>query len=311
MSKKQSIKKRKYDLPLDKKAGTGFILWIIALMTFLCALALSGSFLLSDLAQKWENGLSGQGTVEIKAQLKEKDGAPVIDEAGQLAIKGQVIELLKSEDAISSYQELRPQDIKDLINPWFEVLLENDQLMKEFPLPLLIAIEVDTTKSFNKVLFQQKLKSISSDVYLDTHEEWLNHMVMLTYKIRLVAFILSLIIGSTAIVAVIGAVKSRLSMHFSDIELLHLMGASDDYVAKQFSKHSALMTLQGCAIGAFVLIAVIASFIFLQHEGEDLIPMLRLDVMHWIALLLLPIIGGSIAYFTAGATTKKFLKRLP
>lgn len=311
MSKKSIIKKRKYDLPLDKKAGTGFILWIIALMTFLCALALAGSFLLSDLAQKWEKGLSGQGTIEIKAQLRQENGIPVVDDAGQHALKGRVIELIKSEDSIASYQELRPQDIKELINPWFEVLLDNDELINQFPLPLLIAIEVDAEKQFNTDIFQRKLKAISPDVYLDTHEEWLNHMVLLTYKIRLIAFALSLIIGATAIVAVIGAVKSRLSMHFTDIELLHLMGASDDYIAKQFSKHSAIMTLQGCVLGAFILIIAIWGIITFQSKGEDLIPVLHLTFIHWFTLFMLPVLGSLVAYTTAGMTTKKFLKRMP
>ena len=44
--------RRVYDLPLNRASGTGFLVLLIALMTFLAMLALSASFALSAMTTR-------------------------------------------------------------------------------------------------------------------------------------------------------------------------------------------------------------------------------------------------------------------
>ena len=46
-----------YDLPLQRDVTGRFLPWIIALMVYLAILALAGSMVLSDMAQRWDKGL--------------------------------------------------------------------------------------------------------------------------------------------------------------------------------------------------------------------------------------------------------------
>jgi cell division transport system permease protein len=56
--------KRRYDLPLNKGSGTGFLVILIALMTFLGMLALASSFALSAMTARWSSGLENRLTIE-------------------------------------------------------------------------------------------------------------------------------------------------------------------------------------------------------------------------------------------------------
>ena len=62
--------KRKYDLPLNKGVGRHFLKVLIALMSILAIFALSASFALSEMTQRWESGLENKATVEVPAEDK-------------------------------------------------------------------------------------------------------------------------------------------------------------------------------------------------------------------------------------------------
>ncbi|MBI2234772.1 MAG: permease, partial [Micavibrio aeruginosavorus] len=71
MAKERTIgraEKRRYDLPLNKGAGTAFLVTLIGLMTFLAMLALTSSFTLSAMTQRWTSGLENRITIEIPTQ---------------------------------------------------------------------------------------------------------------------------------------------------------------------------------------------------------------------------------------------------
>lgn len=307
------LRKKRYDLPLHKKEGTGFILWVIALMTFLCAMTLAGSFFLSNLTKTWEEGLKGQMTIEVKAQINQQGDDIRMDTALQKEIETSVLALIKNDYPRLIARPIPEADILTMIAPWFGMMEDDENLSETFPIPTLIALEIPPqTPPIDTASFEEKLRDISPDIHLDTHEQWLGDMVQLTHKIRNIGYLLALVIGITTMVAVAGASRSRLSMHFTDIELLHLIGANDDYIAKQFSRHATLMTFEGCMVGAIMALSSLWLVTHFQTPDEAaLIPALNLSIFDWAALASLPALGCGIAFITSRFTTLSFLKRLP
>src|SRR5690606_39799746 len=59
--------KRRYDLPLSGSSSNNFLRLLIALMTVLGMLALSASFALSAMTDRWSGGLQDKVSVEIPA----------------------------------------------------------------------------------------------------------------------------------------------------------------------------------------------------------------------------------------------------
>ena len=60
--------KRKYDLPLNNDESSRFLILLITLMTFLAVMALSFSFALGGLIDRWSSGLENKVTIEIPAE---------------------------------------------------------------------------------------------------------------------------------------------------------------------------------------------------------------------------------------------------
>ena len=47
--------KRIYDLPLNKSEGTGFLVLLISLMSFLACISLTASFALDEVGRRWSS----------------------------------------------------------------------------------------------------------------------------------------------------------------------------------------------------------------------------------------------------------------
>ena len=60
-----AFRQGRYDLPLNKDEGTNFLRLLIALMSFLAAVALAGNFALNSMTQRWSSGLENKLTIEI------------------------------------------------------------------------------------------------------------------------------------------------------------------------------------------------------------------------------------------------------
>lgn len=302
----------RYDLPLHKKAGTGFILWVIALMTFLCAMTLAGSFMLSNLTSSWEQGLQGQLTIEIRPNTENTN------------LADDVITSITTRYSSVTATAIDQSEFMDMLSPWIgeKNSASTDDLLKDFPLPTLIAVATEQNITDNdKVIFNQDLRSgvlendlkkIDTSITIDTHETWLNHLINMSHKIRNLGYLIAFIIGATTIAAVAGASRSRITMNQDDIELLHLIGASDHYIAKQFSRHSAIMTLEGACVGLFMALSALF-FIENFHNENAATLSVNLDVqwMDWLVLIALPFIGAFIAYITTEFNARRFLRKLP
>lgn len=305
--------KRKYDIPLHKKAGTGFVLWTIVLMTFLCATTLCGSFFLTNITNNMEANLTGQLTIEIKAQLTPSDTGLEIDKKAQDELADKVLALIQNNYPGVVAKRLDNDYVIGLIEPWLGVIENIPEMENAFPIPTLIAVEVIDTSKARLETLQQDLKAISSDVYLDKHERWLDGILMITNRVKNIGFFFAVLIGATALIAISGASRARLTMHFAEIELLHLMGAFDSYISRQFAKHSSKMAFEGAFVGTALCLGTAFVLMFAEKPNQDDILDfdLHLEIYQWIAIGFIPVFAGIISYISADITTKNFLKRLP
>lgn len=297
-------RKGRYDLPLNQSAGTHFLVLLVALMTFLAMMALVATMFLSGVTHHWSSGLENRLTVEIPA-LKEDGKIREQVEIGNLATK--VSQKLNKNPNIKSHEVLKEEQINELVSPW----LGDDVVLDDIPLPGLISVHLQIRDKEKLDKLQKELKTIAPDIRIDTHESWLGDILRLAGTLKLSAFITTLIIGLTTVTAIAGAIRSRMAEHKADIELLHLMGASDLYITRQLQKHAVTLTIKGSLAGLIggVLILMVLSLI--GGKGSGLLPGLSLSSIQMIVLALLPIAAGVIASYTARFTVLRVLGQMP
>ncbi|MBP2297756.1 cell division protein FtsX [Azospirillum picis] len=287
------------DLPLAVDPSARFLGWITALMVFLAVLASAGAMLVSDMARRWDNGLAGGLTVQV-APLP---GAPVtpLDERAEAALT-----VLRASPGIRSAVLLSGGEIAHLLEPWLGPEAADPLL----PMPRLI--DVVTDGPVDVAALRLRLASAAPGATLDDHAVWLADLRSFAGAVRLVALGVVVMIGAAAVATVVFAVRTGLAIHRPVVELLHLMGATDRYVSRQFERHVVAMSLRGGSIG--LLLA--GGALFGLHRASQglrasMLPDLALASWQWAALLLVPLALALLALVTARWTVLRTLGSMP
>ena len=307
MSKK-IFKKYGYDISLDEGVGAHLISWVTGLMVFFVTLALVIDFSLSSITHDWVTGLSGTLTVEIKPPLSSKEEGTISLENRKKFDNNiqKILTLLKNNTAVSKARLLSEKEIKKLIEPW----MGESITLKGLPLPALIDVKLSPDANIKNL--QNTLKMLDPPVTIDNHIDTLNDVKTLINTITLFMLLLTGVIMILAVVAISGIVRSKMLIHQGEVETLHLIGAGDEYIARQFRRHTLRGTLKGALYGLVcTLITLFVIGYITRTVGDNIFPRPHLTLSQWTVLLLLPITAGSlIAHLTAQATVLKELSRL-
>lgn len=298
-------KTRTYDLPLNKGSGGAFLKMLMGLMTILALFALSASFALSEMTERWSSSLTNKATIEIPAEGENGD---ILSQDAINQAADRILSFLQSHPQVESVEIMPQNEIQELLSPW----LGDDITIDNVPLPGILSVSFKKDSDVNFETLQARLKNYGDHVRLDTHQKWLADLLAFTGALNFSALLLSTLIGVATIVAVSGAVQARMAIFREELELLHLMGAGDDYIAKQLQRHSFLSCLQGSAIGAVIgFILLFFTSLALRQKEINLLPEFSLSLMQISTLILLPLIISLLALFTARKTVLRVLSKMP
>jgi cell division transport system permease protein len=294
---------RRRDIPLDRDGSARFLPWVIALMVYLAALAMSGALVLSGALTHWNNGLSGTLTVAIPAPSTPQgdDGVPA------------ALAVLKQTPGVIEVTALDQTATARLVEPWLGAGVSAEDL----PLPHLIDVHTDSDRTIDLAALRTQLAAAAPGAVLDDHRMWLDRLRGLVLSVEATALAIVSLIGAAAVLTVVFTTRAGLAVHRDVIELLHLMGARDRYIAAQFQREALRLGFTGGVLG--VILAVLTIFALGQAaaapaafaHGLALLPSLRLEPWHWAALGAMPVAAALIAMLTARFTVLGSLARMP
>ena len=291
------------DIPLRREGTVRILPWLIAPMAYLVALSLAGMLALHGVLQGWDRGLAGTMTVELP---------PARDATGDKAL-AQVLSLLRATPGVTSAEPIDRDAESKLLEPFLGTAVAPDELQ----LPRLIDLRIATGASFNLRTLRAKLATAAPGAVLDDHRLWLDRLYDLALSVEATGLAIVAMVAAASVLTVIFTTRAGLAVHHDVIELLHLMGARDLYIARQFENEAMRLGLgggiAGVALAALTLwglgYAAAATAVF--GEEAKLLPDLRLVLWQWGALALLPILTGFAAMLTARFTVLRALGRMP
>ena len=293
---------RRIELPLGGDANRRFIPLIVGAMVYLAALALAGTFALDGTIRQWSDNLRGALTVQLPGVAQEPEG----DEA-QARIDAAVGLLLETTGVLSATALPHAQS-QALLEPW----LGAGDLPTDLPIPIIVDVSVDTGARINYEDLGQRLEEVVPGARINDNGVFLSRLVTLARVIQLVGLVVVLIVAIAAVSIVVFATRAGMTSHRDTIELLHLIGARDNYIARRFVTHALSYGLTGGLLG-LALAAITLAALALAARGVDqaLLPRLSLDLTAWVALLCVPLASALIAMITARMTVLRALRRLP
>lgn len=294
---------RRSDLPLKDDATSRFLPWLVAPMVFLCAVALAGTVVLSGLIGRWERDVSGTLTVEIAAAPGEASESA--EKTRQLV--EQAVKLLSDTAGVVQAHALTQDQLVALLAPW----LGNSDLLREMPLPALIDVTVRPDNPPDLEVLSKRLSEAVPGASLDDHRIWLNRLIDLSRAIEWLSIGIVVLIGGVTSATVVYATRTGLAVHREVIEVLHLIGATDDYIARQFADRAFTLGLRGGLIGLVLTGPFLAVFNLVGRRLQGgLLVDLSLPALGWGLVALLPAAAALLAMLTARITVHRSLGRV-
>lgn len=287
------------DLPLAEDASGRFLALIMAVMVYLAILALSGAMALSGMAARWERGLTGVLTVQIAHQAPP--GAPTLSLRTEAALA-----LLRQTPGIARAEPVNQETVNRLLDPWI-----GEALLGDLPLPALIDVHPDPAVLLDVPGLGRRLAEEAPGARLDNHAAWLADLRKLSGTAEAIAVLVVVLVGAAGIGTVTYTVRTGLALHQGVVELLHIIGATDAYVARQFQAHVQDLALRGGLVG-FVLGggSLIAARFAVGSTLGPLLPVLSLSFLQWALLAVVPLLATVLAVVTARWTVLRILSGL-
>lgn len=294
---------RRSDLPLKGDATSRYLPWLIAPMVFLSAVALASAFILNGLIGRWDRDVSGTLTIEVATA--PGDAAEAAEPTRQRV--EQVLRILDGTPGISSARALSQEQLIALMAPW----LGTSDVLKDLPLPALIDVTVKEDANLDVDALAQTISKMVPGASLDDHRRWLDRLIGLSRSIEWLAIGIVTLIGLVTTATVYYATRTGMAIHREVIEVLHVIGAPDAYIADQFAHRAFVLGLKGGLLGLMLTLPILGGIAFATHKMQGgFLADLSLPWTGIAAVLALPVVSALLAMLTSRMAAYGALARM-
>lgn len=283
-------------LDLARGSGRMHLRGICAAAAFLACLALAFAICADALAQRLRAELGEALTIEVSAGD---------DQEARVAA---ALARLRAAPGVADAQRLPPERLRSLLAPW----LGDEQAVAGLPLPALIELRLAPGGDFPRAALEAELGAEVPGLAFDDHAAWRGSLLRLGLAATLLSGAVLLAVCLAGIAAVALATHARLSTRRDQVEILHLMGASDGLVAAELAADAAWLGASGAACGVALAGALLAGAATIAGPlPPGTLPMPAPPLAAW-ALLALPVPAAALlAAATAAWAARSALRRMP
>ncbi len=271
------------------------LLFVLTVLCCLASLSVIGALAAGRAAEGWKAQLVGSATVVVRASERESADAAAARAAEAMAgVKG-----------VTEARALEREKAEALVKPF----LGPDPLPADLPVPRLVAVELNRKAPATAAALEAALKAAGVDATVDDHSLWTRQIMRAGALARWVAASLFALILAAAAALIAFATRQGLATRDDLVTVLHLAGATDAFIARQFQARFARMAAFAGFWGA-VLAALAAAGIRLYAQDQTVAALLPVEWTDLIAPLPCPFIAALIAAVTARLTAEAALKRM-
>lgn len=286
--------------PLLPEAGAGgtSLTAVIAVMSFLATLSLAAFILIAGAAGAWTSELKSALTVQVKGA-----DAAVIAQRVETALG-----VLESTDGVLSAQALTPEESARLLEPW----LGKGNVGAYLNIPAIIEVKISDEARRDLDLLRTRLDAAAPGAVIDDHGEWHQRLSNAARSGQALAFaVFTLVMGAAVAIAAFAA-RAGLSANSEIVSLLHLVGATDGFIAGQVQRRFLVLGVRGSAVGllgALLALGLASLALRAGGGGGDFLPELTLGPRLVLPLLIVPVALCLVTALTARRTVLKTLAK--
>ena len=286
--------------------GTRFIMLVVVMMTVLATIAVGGAMTLAHLRATWVDAVAGNITIEVPAS----DGAGIVRNAATLGDTAQKIQkALADTQGVTRVEILDRKAVEKLVSPWLGDAADTSDM----PLPVLVGVTLEDAGDENTAkTVAQVVAAADTAAIVETHQTWLSDLRRFSLVLLLAAAGMAAITIGCCIVAVAGAVAARLSEHHSDIDLLHVMGATDDYIGQEFVE-AVVRSVGGAAVIGTVtgLVLIKIGAVIAGELQSAMLPAVSWGILDYLWFAAIPALVTALCFSAARFTVLRSLRSMP
>ncbi|MBU2605721.1 MAG: cell division protein FtsX [Alphaproteobacteria bacterium] len=269
------------------------LFFVVGALCFLAALAALSAKSTYGAAKSWTAEVQGELTVSL----------PDVDRRGA----DEARKIIEQTQGVRTARVLSKEEIDALLEPNFG----SRGLPDSLPLPQLVAVEADPAVPDMGPTIARNLSEAGIASAVDEHTDWAGDVRRVLGVARLTALIAVALLASTAVAVIAFATHAALLARRDIVDVLHLAGARDRFIAGLFERRFWVLGLRAGAVGALMALGAAALMIFtVQVHGSraGLLPALSLDFLDLVILVVTPVIAGFAARLAARVTVIRALK---
>lgn len=277
------------------KDREGLLPWVIGVMLFLCALAISSAVAIGSGIESWSRDLASNITVQVV----------VADTVEREEQTNAALRLLRATPGIRSATVLASSEVMALVSPWLGDLPIDANL----PIPALIDVQLDGVTAVNTTALAERLAIAAPGAQLDDHQAWLGQILDLASVVQLVLVaVVGMVVLSTIAIVIFGC-RAGLATHAEPIAIMHLMGAEDSMICRAFDLRYLAHGIKGGLVGiVFALLTLWLISRMAAEIGQGLVSAFAPSTSISAWLILMPVFAALLTMTTARITVRRALR---
>ena len=288
-------------VPVDSAGGRALAA-VIGILTFLAALCASGAELVSASSVQWRSAVAREVTIQVRPQVQRDPEADVARAA----------DLARRTRGVETTQPFTKAESERLLEPWLGTGLSFGDL----PVPRLIVVKLTAGEPPDLDGLRQALREQVPGATLDDHALWLSRLSTMANTVVGVGLALVILVLVAAGLAVTFATRGAMAGNHEVVEVLHFVGAGDDYIAREFQRRFFKLGLRGSAVGAAAAIAVtailgwITSSLKASPAGDQIEALFGSFGISWrgyITVVVIALIVSALTGIVSRLTVRRFL----
>lgn len=228
-------------VPAGSVTGRSLTL-VIAIMCFFACLTAGAVYMINQSASAWMRDIASEVTVQIEPRDKIDTDKTVRDVATYLV----------RQPGIRTVVPISVEQSSALLEPW----LGQSETLKSLPVPRLIALELERASPPDLDALRQEIGKQFKGVSLDDHRQWQKQIRTVTRSFALGGLAILLLVAAATTAIIVSATRSSMASNRDIVEVLHFVGATDRFIAREFEKHFLSLGIRSGLVGASFAIAV-------------------------------------------------------
>lgn len=272
--------------------------WVIAIMVVLTVVATAAGLALTNLAGGARAELAGGATVQIiEAEPKERNRQA---EAA--------LDVLVEFPEVEGLRRVPPEEVAALLEPWLGTGFNGEAV----PIPALIDLRFRGDATPDKLRrLRAALSDVAPDARIDAQSSWLRPVFSAIASLQWLALALVLLLSLTSAAAVFLAARSALGNNRETIEIVHLLGGTDQQIARVFQRSVGFDASLGAAAGLLLgMVAVLVLGQQFAQLGSGMVANGGLGWLDWLAVAMVPLAAVALAMATARLTVLFALRKM-